>query len=90
MTDPKCRDCGSELVVWGKTKAGKPVLMELRPHFIYCKKRQKRVNGPQDEAVDFLMGLKYKKREAVEMLRGVPAGKVEDIVREALKRKGDV
>ena len=36
---PTCNLCGKENLVFGKTKAGKPLLMELRPHLITCGKR---------------------------------------------------
>jgi hypothetical protein len=39
MTNPVCRDCGrAEDLEWGKTKAGKPILMQRRlvPHFALC------------------------------------------------------
>ncbi len=36
---PKCNRCGSTTVAWGKTKAGKPMLVEVRPsipHKAFC------------------------------------------------------
>ena len=39
---PTCNRCKSTSVVWGKTKAGKPMLYEAStPHFIYCSARPK-------------------------------------------------
>ena len=38
----ECRDCHSTSVAWGKTKGGKPMLVEVRPqipHFIFCSKQ---------------------------------------------------
>jgi Holliday junction resolvasome RuvABC DNA-binding subunit len=92
MTNPVCRDCGKECV-WGKTQKGKPILMDLRLHFIGCKKRPRKGQvsaspdqGAVDDAVELLVGLGYKKREAREMV-GEAKGDVAQIVTEALKGK---
>ena len=76
-----CNLCGKEDLVWAKTKAGKPLLMELRPHLITCTKRPKR--GP-DDAVEMLRALGYKVGEARSMLKG-KRGNAESRVRQALK-----
>jgi Holliday junction resolvasome RuvABC DNA-binding subunit len=94
MTNPICRDCGKECV-WGKTKAGRPILMDLRPHFIGCTKRH--INGKSgssparsgalEDAVTALRSLGYLKREALAMLDGVAPGEASDMVLAALKGK---
>ena len=82
MADPTCRDCGKEHLVWGKTKAGKSVLMELRQHWIVCPKRQKVEDPP---VVLALLGLGYKVMESREAAKGL-RGTDESKVTQALKR----
>ena len=72
-----CRDCGKQGLVWGKTKTKKPMLMELRPHFITCKKKREKPLDPP--AVLALLELGYKvmeARRAVKGLRGDDESKV--------------
>ena len=70
--------------MWAKTKAGKPLLMELRPHLITCTKRPK---PAPDDALEMLRALGYKAGEAKAMLKG-KRGDAESRVRQALKGQG--
>lgn len=103
MPAPKCRDCGAEDVVWGRTPAGKPILMDKYPappyHLRTCPSRRKgakaevRERVPSDieqqDAVAALVSLGYKVREAQRMVRdGGPGGDVAEIVARALRGVG--
>ena len=85
---PKCSACGSEQVVWAKTKQGYPVLMDASvPHRFKCAKRPK-LPAEQAEAIGFLRALKYTATEAREMVKRAKAKDTQGILAEVLKGAG--
>ncbi len=97
----ECRECGqTEDLEWGTTKAGKPILMQVRrvPHFAFCAVRKTgakpkreshvRVKPIVAEAAKLLKDMQYTATEATDMLRDIPEGPPEEMIIAALKRKG--
>ena len=100
MSNPVCRDCGlSEDLEWGKTKAGKPILMQVRriPHLVLCPakkngaKPKRAARAAPDaiaESAKLLRDMNYTKAEAEAMLKDIPEAEPEDMVLAAITKKG--
>lgn len=101
MTKPACPDCGSTDVAERLGKNGTPYLIDTKkPHSIFCPGRKKgakpakiapsaKPSPEREEAVAALMVLRYKVTEAQDMLKDIPEGEPDAMVRAALKRKGE-
>ena len=80
----ECRYCHSTSVSWSKTKAGKPMLVEVRPpipHFRFCPKQKKplkqkslgKAPGRSQRAKDAIAGLRNLGLKARESTAAVDA-----------------
>lgn len=79
----ECRDCGlAEDLEWGETKAGKPILMEIRrvPHFAICPAKK---NGATARRQPRKSGDSPATEAALEALTGKPPRGLGFKVREA-------
>ena len=99
---PTCSRCNSTSVAWGKTKAGYPMLVEVRPpipHKAFCeavvrkpkKAKTKKVERTeaQVDASGALMALGDTATEAVAAVLKAPPGlDADEIVRMVLKERG--
>lgn len=89
MADPVCKHCGSEDVVWARTNNGKWALYDTRhPHVASCKARKRNMSDPREQAVSWLVGMKFSKTEARALIAKVPADDVTEMVGAALKLAG--
>ena len=85
---PECKYCGSTSVHLGKTKAGKPMLFELRtPHFVFCSKKRGKQNSRrsnEDNEVFDMLTAQWDAKRAKHLLPLVKGNTLEDKLKSAL------